>query len=308
MPNPESPPLQTFFHCSSDEGVSSVSTLIVGVKGAVLIDAPLLISDAKAVVEWIREKTSLPLKAIFVTHHHEDHYFSAHVILDAFPDARFFAAPKVCAGIEREYVHKVKFWLGKLGSKEISEAPRLPSAFEPSFFVLDGNMDSTIFLLGPVQGDTVDVTLYWLPRERTVVCGDAVHGRSTHVWVNEVETPETLRAWQRTLDLIESLNPSTIIPGHIDRGWALDAAADLEHTRSYLRLFSEKVTYSPTTLTVDELYDIFIRAFPQATKHTEFLVYHGLANQFGKGGKIWEENKQHDVAGRCQGQLEPYLL
>src|SRR5690606_29650747 len=149
-----------------------------------------------------------------------------------------------------------------------------------------------IFLLGPVQGDTVDVTLYWLPRERTMVCGDAVHGRSTHVWydiifplkgleresicvlvesdahgildtsrVNEVETPEILHAWQRTLDLIESLNPQTIIPGHIDRGWALDAAADLEHTRSYLRLFSEKVTYSPTKLTVDELYDIFVRAF-----------------------------------------------
>ncbi|KAK2810709.1 hypothetical protein FQN50_002752 [Emmonsiellopsis sp. PD_5] len=304
----KSPPLEISFHCSSDEGVSSVSTLIVGEKGAILIDAPLLISDAEALVKWIRTKTQLPLKAVFVTHHHEDHYFSAHVILDAFPGARFYAAPRVCAGIEREYEHKVKFWREKVGSKEVAEAPRKPSPFESSFFVLEGNLDSPVVLLGPVQGDTVDVTLYWLPRERAIVCGDVVHGRSTHVWVNEIETPEILRAWQRTLDLIESLNPETIIPGHIDRGWALDAAADLGHTRSYLKLFSEKVTYAETQSSVDELYETFIKAFPRATKHTDFLVYHGLANQFGKDGKIWEENKLHNVAGRSQEELEEYIL
>ncbi|KAK2783409.1 hypothetical protein FQN52_009667 [Onygenales sp. PD_12] len=304
----KSTPLEISFHCSSDEGVSSVSTLIVGEKGAILIHAPLLISDAEALVKWIREKTRLPVKAVFVTHHHENYYFSTHVILDAFPGARFCAAPRVRAGIEREYEREVKFWREKAGSKEVAEAPRKPSPFESSFFVLEGNLGSPIVLLGPVQGDTVDVTLYWLPRERTIVCGDAVHRRSTHVWVNEIETPEILRAWQRTLDLIESLNPETIIPGHIDRGWALDVVADLGHTRSYLKLFGQKVTYAETQSSVDELYETFMKALLQTAKHTDYLVYHGLANQFGKGGKIWEENKQHNVAGRSQEEIEEYIL
>ena len=81
--------------------------------------------------------------------------------------------------------------------------------FHHSLFVLDGNVDSPILLLGPLQGDSVgkidfvfaslgcllssrDHTLFWLPTERTIICGDAVYARSTHVWVEEVETPQLL--------------------------------------------------------------------------------------------------------------------
>ena len=66
--------LQTHLHISSEKGLSSVSTLIVGSKAAALIDPPFLVPDAKSVVEFIKQKTSLPLKAVFVTHHHPDHY------------------------------------------------------------------------------------------------------------------------------------------------------------------------------------------------------------------------------------------
>jgi len=62
--------LQTFIHKSSEQGLSSVTTLILGDKAAALIDPPFLIPDAESVVRWIKEKTSKPLKAIFVTHHH----------------------------------------------------------------------------------------------------------------------------------------------------------------------------------------------------------------------------------------------
>jgi len=72
--NMESSTLQTDHIVLSEKGLSSVSTLILGSKSAVLIDPPFLVPDAKAVVEWIKKKTSLPLKAVFVTHHHPDHY------------------------------------------------------------------------------------------------------------------------------------------------------------------------------------------------------------------------------------------
>ena len=86
-------PLQTHIISSSEKGLSSVTTLIVGSKAAALIDPPFLVPDANAVVEWVKKTTSVPLKCVFVTHHHPDHYFSANPILDAFPGSELFAAP-----------------------------------------------------------------------------------------------------------------------------------------------------------------------------------------------------------------------
>ena len=95
--------------------------------------------------------------------------------------------------------------------------------------MLPGDPTSPIVLLGPVQGDSVDHTLFWLPQERTIITGDAVYARSTHAWVEEIETPEILHAWKLTLLLIESLNPERIIAGHIEEGWEFDAKLDMEH-------------------------------------------------------------------------------
>jgi len=178
-------PLQTYHHSSSTKGLSSITTLIVGAEEAVLIDPPLLVPDAQAVVTWIQTTTNNPLKAVFVTHHHPDHFFSANPVLDAFPSAKFYAAPYVLAGINREYDDKVKYWPTVFGN-EVPEAPKKPEEFNFSFFMLQGNPDSPVVLLGPLQGDSVDHTLFWMPTERTIICGDAVYGRSTHVWYVEL--------------------------------------------------------------------------------------------------------------------------
>lgn len=175
--------LHTYFHVASEKGLSSVTSLVVGVAEAVLFDPPFLIPDAKATVAWIKETlTTQSLKAVFVTHHHPDHFFSANPILEAFPDAKFYAAPYVLAGINNEYDDKVVYWPSIFGRENIPLAPRKPEIFSYSFFVLDGNPESPIHLLGPVQGDSVDHTLFWLPREKTIICGDTVYARSTHVW------------------------------------------------------------------------------------------------------------------------------
>jgi glyoxylase-like metal-dependent hydrolase (beta-lactamase superfamily II) len=174
--------LETHIHSSSETGLSSISTLIVGSKVCTLIDPPFLIPDANSVVAWIKKITSLPLKAVFITHHHPDHYFSANPILDAFPTATLYAAPYVCAGINREYDEKVKFWPTIYGKENVPENPTKPTPFNFSFYVMEGDETSPVCLLGPLQGDSVDHCLFWLPRERTIICGDAVYARSTHVW------------------------------------------------------------------------------------------------------------------------------
>lgn len=175
-------PLQTYHRSSSIKGLSSITTIIVGESEAVLIDPPFLIHDAQSVVHWVRDTTNKPLKAVFVTHHHPDHFFSANPILDAFPAAQFYAAPYVLAGINREYDDKVKYWPSVFGKDNVPEEPRKPEQFDFSFFLLQGNPDSPVVLLGPLQGDSVDHTIFWMPTERTIICGDTIYGRSTHAW------------------------------------------------------------------------------------------------------------------------------
>ena len=302
-----SPQLQTYTHISSEKGLSSVTTLIVGQKTAVVIDPPFLIPDAQSVVSMIKSKTSNPIAAVFVTHHHPDHYFSANPILEAFPEAKFYAHPYVRAGIDREYDEKVVYWPSVFGRENVPISPQKPEVYNYSFFILPGDEASPVALLGPVQGDSIDHTLFWLPRERTVITGDAVYARSTHAWVEEIETPEILHAWNLTLVLIESLDPEKIISGHIEQGWDFDAKKDMEHMHKYLDLFEKKITKAPKKPTVDELFQTFKNAFPQCDRNLDFFLGH-LSNNFGEGGKVWEENRLHDVKSKTRDALEGFLL
>ncbi|KAK7541898.1 putative metallo-beta-lactamase domain protein [Phyllosticta citricarpa] len=267
-----------------ERDLSSVTTLITGPSHYALIDPPFLIPDANSVVFWIREITPYRLVAIFITHHHPDHYFSANPILDSFSLAKLYAATYVYTAIDREYEEKIQYWPAKLGADLVPTQPRKPEPYPFSFFSLDG---SVVALLGPVQGDSIDNTLFWLPAERTVIVGDVIHARSSHVvnaLANEIETPAIWAGWMSTLDTIEALNPVKIVPGHLEEGWRMYAKADLAHTRNYLELFREKMANAPKKISVDEVYRTFKDAFLQADKNLDFFLGH-LLNQFGEGGQ-----------------------
>jgi hypothetical protein len=125
--------------------------------------------------------------------------------------------------------------------------------------------------------------------------------------VEEIETPAILHAWYLTLSLIEALQPTKIICGHIENGWEFDAKEDMAYMRKYLDLFSSKITNARTKPTVDELYQTFQKAFPQCEKNLDFFLGH-LSNQFGEGGKVWEENRHHNVGSRTREQLEGFCF
>lgn len=125
--------------------------------------------------------------------------------------------------------------------------------------------------------------------------------------MEEIETRQILEAWEKTLDVIESLGAVKIIPGHLETGWEPDAKEDLAHMRKYLHLFSEKITHADKKPQVKDLFETFKKAFPLADKNLEFFLGH-LSNQFGEGGEIWEENRHHNVGARTKEQLEGYLF
>lgn len=111
-----------------------------------------------------------------------------------------------------------------------------------------------------------------------------------------------------TLDTIELLGAEKIIPGHLEPGWQMDAAKDLAHTRQYLELFREKILdKAPQKPAVDEIYETFKDAFPEANRNLDFFLGN-LSNRFGEGGKVWEENRHHQVDTRKKWDLEGYVL
>jgi glyoxylase-like metal-dependent hydrolase (beta-lactamase superfamily II) len=174
-------PLNVYIHRASTPGIGTLSTLIVGEESAVLIDVPLLNEDAKSFVAWIKEKTNVPISAIFVSHHHPDHYWSNDIIRAAWPAAKLYAAPYICDDINREIEAKKPFLISWLKDR-VSQNPTMPEPYPFSFFVLKGNPSSPIVIMGPVQGDCINSTIFWLPVEKVVVCGDTMFGRNTHVW------------------------------------------------------------------------------------------------------------------------------
>jgi hypothetical protein len=58
---------------------------------------------------------------------------------------------------------------------------------------------------------------------------------------------------------------------------------------------------------VDDLTKTFSESFPQAKVAADFFISH-LANDFGEGGKVWEENKHHNVGARTEEGLLGYIV
>src|SRR6267142_880641 len=70
------------------------STLISGMRDAVLVDAFMTVKQANALADWVAAKGK-NLTTIYITHGHGDHWFGVGTLLERFPNARAVATPNV---------------------------------------------------------------------------------------------------------------------------------------------------------------------------------------------------------------------
>ncbi|WP_441251269.1 MBL fold metallo-hydrolase [Kitasatospora sp. McL0602] len=235
---PAPAPLRVEVFTGPETAFFATSTLIMGERTAILVDAQLTRSAGRELAEWIAGKDRT-LLAIVVTHQHPDHYFGAEEVLRLFPKAQLLAAPQVVAEIARTGAAKVAQWKPVYGD-DIPDQPLLPAALLPQPLMIDRQLIRVLYL---GQGDCASSTLVHVPSVRTVVAGDFAYN-GTHVWTADTG-PAEREQWIHNLGRIADLDVDRVIAGHRAPGADDDAVRVLGFTGEYLQDFDHALAAHP---------------------------------------------------------------
>ncbi len=227
-------------HVYSSPGYTfAVNTLYVtSADGVAVMDTQLLPRHAQRVVDDIRERTDKPIRYVSNSHHHPDHAFGNPVfaaagaelvssyltarLLDRTAPADLFYfmgvygehAPQTIAVPGTTFVRSKELWLGKT----------VVQLFEFS--------DSTT-----VSGESLDMTLAWLPQSKVLHVGDAIEPGAHTFFAEGVSVPDWLVQLGHLRKLVNELQPRVIVPGHGAPG----DAAMIDDQEQYLTTIARMV-------------------------------------------------------------------
>jgi glyoxylase-like metal-dependent hydrolase (beta-lactamase superfamily II) len=229
---------------SNDLGFRVASVIIVGKEGCVLVDTQWTLSNAHRVLAEILE-IGVPLKAIYLSHAHPDHYFGTKVFLDAFPDCKAYMDPDTIHEIHEQFLPKIEHWLTEIPA---INCPQEEFPIEPlpeAVLMLDGER---IEMTYKVWGDLKYNTKVWVPSIKTVICSDIVFNKA-HPFTCEV-SKRGREKWLEEIENIRNMGAEVIIPGHANKDQPFDESG-LDYTRDYLIATDEELAKA------EDMYDFF---------------------------------------------------
>src|SRR5260370_6801247 len=234
---PDKPPgiRETYFQAMA-------STLIYGVREAVLVDAFMTVKQASALADWVAAKGK-NLTTIYITHGHGDHWFGAGTLLERFPNAGVVATPNVVKVMRQHASPEILENLWKAGfPNQVPHSQLIPEELKRNLIDLEGHE-----LLAVELGhtDTDYTTCLNVTSIGLVVAGDAAYN-DVHLYLAE-SNAQTRREWVAALDKMEALNPRAVVASH-KRPENADHPRILGGTRQYIRDFdrlAETTTPSP---------------------------------------------------------------
>jgi glyoxylase-like metal-dependent hydrolase (beta-lactamase superfamily II) len=202
------------------------STLIYGVRDAVLTDPGMTAQQASELGDWVAAHDR-KVTDIFVTHGHGDHWFAAGLLAERF-GARVVAAPGTIAQMHGNVATRPLLW-----DKVYDGIPPSPVTAVPvpdNRFALEGH-DLVIVEVGHTDSD--DTTVLHVPDLDLVVAGDVIYN-GVHMYLGQSVTVGGFGPWRHAIDTVEALAPRHIVAGHQNKLLDDDAARQIAETRQYL--------------------------------------------------------------------------
>src|SRR5258706_8735087 len=184
------------------------STLIYGMRDAVLVDASMTVKQANALADWVAAKGK-NLTTIYITHGHGDHWFGIGTLLERFPNARAVATPNVVKVMRLACFPRGPQNLEDGISRPDPEQAGDRGGAQGNVIDLEGH-ELVAVELG--HTDTDYTTCLNVPSIGLVVAGDAVYN-DVHLYLAE-SNAQTRQEWIAALDKIESLNPRAVVASH----------------------------------------------------------------------------------------------
>ena len=235
------------------------STLIHGMRDAVLVDAFTTVKQANALADWVAA-SGKNLTTIYITHGHGDHWFGVGTLLERFPNARAVATPDAVKVMRQQASPEIleKVWKATFPG-QIPDKLVIAEELKGNVIDLEGQ-DLAVVELG--HTDTDFTTCLNVPSIGLVVAGDAAFN-DVHLYLAE-SNAKSRREWISALDKIESLNPRAVIASH-KRPGNDDNPQIIEETRQYIRDFDR---LAEMTTTAQELYDKMLELYPNRVNST----------------------------------------
>lgn len=228
-------------------GVVGNVTIIEQSDGLVLIDSGSSYGSGRRVVELVRGVSPKPVKAVIVTHWHNDHPLGLAAIVEAWPQTEVLASAEAARDFDARINRLIPRGAPnpaydgsrfapvleqalkdsaeatddgvRRGHAEAAEALLLLGAdqvgtfvMRPTRIVADGaridDPDRPVEIRQLGRGNTDGDLVMWLPNQRIVVAGDVV------VWPVPYEFNVYPREWAAVLERIKAMPFDRLIPGH----------------------------------------------------------------------------------------------
>jgi glyoxylase-like metal-dependent hydrolase (beta-lactamase superfamily II) len=219
------------------------STLILGNKGAILVDAQFQKHDAEKLVSLIK-KSGKKLNVIYISHSDPDYYFGLETLAKNFPNAKILSTAQTAYLINASKDNKLALWASKL--KEKPSKLITPEAIQKNYLDLEGNK---IYIQGLNQDP--DHTYLWIPSIKTILGGVLV-SNGIHVWLADSQTAQSRQNWIKKLEEMRRLSPTRVIPGHfLTKNQPPDfSPLSLQFTQNYIQHFNQFLHQSPHSQTI----------------------------------------------------------
>jgi glyoxylase-like metal-dependent hydrolase (beta-lactamase superfamily II) len=223
--------------------VNCNGAVIVLDDGVLVVDTHSKPSAARALMEQIKTVTPKPVKYVVDTHFHWDHYYGNEVYLNAWPaGVEIISSEATREAIEQRGIPRVKRDILQVPKEiealkadlaKVTEAQKkaeiqenlrqteaylaelkamqvtLPTlTFDRSLFLYQKSRPVEILWLG--KGHTDGDVVVYLPKERVIVTGDALHGWTPYMGDGYPYD------WIRMLEATERLDFDSVIGGHGD--------------------------------------------------------------------------------------------